>query len=53
MPKCVTDDSSVPRRTGLEVDGVADQRAGHAVTAAAPAAELGADDGDDLDACLS
>jgi hypothetical protein len=31
-----------------EVDGVPDQRAGHAVTAAAAAAQLGADDGDDL-----
>src|SRR5712675_1237243 len=32
------------------VDGVADQRARHAVAAAAAAAEFGADDGDHLDA---
>ena len=37
----------------LEVDRVADQRAGHAVAAAAAAAELGADDGDDLDSRLT
>src|SRR5882757_2380388 len=33
------------------VDGVPDQRARHAVAAAAAAAEFGADDGDHLDAC--
>jgi hypothetical protein len=37
----------------LEVHGVADQRAGHAVTAATAAAELGADNGDDLDPGLA
>src|SRR5690349_20388175 len=37
----------------LEVDRVADQRAGHAVAAAAAAAEFGADDGDDLDSGLA
>jgi hypothetical protein len=37
----------------LEVDRVADQRAGHAVAASAAAAELGADDGDDLDSGLA
>src|SRR5262249_34972755 len=40
-------------RTSLERDGVADERARHAVPAAAAAAQLGADDGDHLDACLS
>jgi hypothetical protein len=37
-------------RTRSEVDGVAYQRAGHAVSAATPAAEFCTDDGDDLDA---
>jgi hypothetical protein len=37
-------------RTRSEVDGVAYQRAGHAVSAATPAAQLCTDDGDDLDA---
>ena len=37
----------------LEVHGIADQRAGHAVAAAAAAAELGADDRDDLDPGLA
>jgi hypothetical protein len=35
---------------GLVVDGLADEGTGHAVTAAAAAAELRADDRDDLDA---
>jgi hypothetical protein len=35
------------------VDGVADERAGHAMTAAAAAAEFCPDDRDDLDACLA
>jgi hypothetical protein len=35
------------------IRGVADDRAGHAMAAAAAAAELGADDGDDLDALLA
>ena len=38
---------------GLIVHGVADDRAGHAVAAAAPSAQLGADDGDHLDAFLA
>src|SRR5262249_22204397 len=40
-------------RCALEVHAVADERAGHAVAAAAAAAEFGADDGDDLDAGLA
>ena len=36
-----------------EVDRVADDRAGHAVAAAATAAQLGADDRDHLDAGLA
>jgi len=36
-----------------EIDWVANQRACHAVTTTAPAAQLGADDGDHLDARLS
>ena len=39
--------------TGPSVDRVADDRAGHAVPAAAAAAELGADDGDHLDTRLA
>ncbi len=35
---------------GWSLDGVADQRAGHAVRAAATASELGSGDGDHLDA---
>ena len=42
-----------PRRRPSVVHGVADDRAGHAVAAAAAAAELGADDRDDLDALLA
>src|SRR5215472_12515424 len=37
----------------LEIDRIADQRAGHAVPAAAAAAQFGADDGDDLDPGLA
>src|SRR5512139_2052547 len=40
-----------PRRS--EVDGIADDRASHAVPAATPATEFRADDGDDLDAFLA
>src|SRR5262245_43279483 len=37
----------------LEVDGISDQRARHAVAASAPPAQLGASDGDDVYAFLS
>ena len=37
----------------LEVHGIADYRARHAVAAAAAPAEFGADDGDDLDSGLT
>ena len=41
------------RRCPGSVDGVAQDRAGHATAAAAPPAELAGGDGDDLDACLA
>lgn len=37
----------------LEVHGIADQRAGHAVTATPAAAQFGADDRDDFDTSLA
>ena len=39
-----------PKQGVSVIDGVPDERTGHAVAAAAAAAELGADDGNDLDA---
>src|SRR3954468_13013350 len=45
--------TSTSSRGGSVVDRVAGDRAGHAVAAAAAAAEFGADDGDDLDAGLA
>src|SRR5690349_12882530 len=46
-------EGTVSAMVGSEVDGVADDRAGHAVATTATPAELGPDDGDHLDSGLS
>ena len=45
--------ADVPQRRLSEIHRVADDRAGHAMTAATAAAEFGTDDGDDFDAFLA